>query len=215
MLYYIDMEALVGDPLQKEADQEVCVLFNHYGFTGMFGAAGTAIKNLKSGQAKMMRQLIEGEDYFRSSPQLEFRRHAEEETTGSSSRPEGESEAPSSKTPKSFAPGGKPQEPPKGGPSQGSKGDRRHSSADVGATAKARPAKAMPKAPEPKAMPTDAPRQPPHPPPPSRMQTGRDEQTTYVDDVDMTNDPGQSSQTPINPTKGGKGKGYRSGRKGS
>ena len=75
----------------------MCVLFNHYGFTGMFGAAGTAIKNLKSGQAKMMRQLIEGEDYFRSSPQLEFRRHAEEETTGSSSRPEGESEAPSSK----------------------------------------------------------------------------------------------------------------------
>ena len=221
--HYIDMEALVGDPLNKDTDQEACVVLNHYGFIGLFGAAGVAMRNLKSGHAKMQRQLIEGENYSRSLPQLEFIQPAEEETTGSGNRPGEESEAQSSNAPRVYAPGGKSYEPSKEGPPHGSKGESKRSSANVGATPKAHAAKARPGAPAAKAMPTSedkqppsySPRQPPYPPQPSRMQAGKGKEATNSDDVDMTNEPGQSSQTPINPTRSEKGKGQRSGRKGS
>ncbi len=209
--YYIDMEALIGDPVAKETDGEACVLLHHYGFTNLFGVAKAVLQKIKDKRSKLLRQLVDGEDYTNSLPQLEFMPQTEGGAAGSDNRPEEEPEEKTGNTPRIFAPGGRSYAPPRQESHQTSQGGSRNNSADVGATTKAHPPKAMPSRPEAKQMPsqtTNQPKQPPYPPPPSRLQSGQNDQ--YTDDEE----PGQSSQSPIEP-KGGKGKGRKGNRKGS
>ena len=79
----------------------------------------------------------------------------------------------------------------------------RPESSQTGASAKAHAAKARPDTSRP---------QPPDPPPSRRMQEERREDTTYAEDQDTTNDPGQSSQQPIDPTWNERGRGRGRGR---
>ena len=66
----IDMEALVGDPMNILVDQEVVLLLNQYGFSDLHGPSGKYLRNLKSGTAELHRQIVENEDYQRMVPQL-------------------------------------------------------------------------------------------------------------------------------------------------
>ena len=108
----IDMEALVGDPINTVVDQETVLLLYQYGFTQLYGASAKYLSNMIDGKSNLSRQIVEFEDYRKSVPQLQFA-PPEEDTLekadlGSGSRP---SEAArdvgsSKKTAKVFAPGG-------------------------------------------------------------------------------------------------------------
>eukprot|EP00434_Breviolum_minutum_P045082 symbB.v1.2.040345.t1/scaffold7158.1/size12989/1 len=108
----IDMEALIGDPINTVVDQETVLLLYQYGFTQLYGASAKYLSNMIDGRANLSRQIVEFEDYRKSVPQLQFT--APDEAThdqadlGSGSRP---SEAArdvgsSKKTAKVFGAGG-------------------------------------------------------------------------------------------------------------
>ena len=219
--YSIDMEALVGDPTNQEVDQEITLILNHYGFTEIYGKNGELFKRLKSGRAKLTRQLVENEDYRQSLPQLLHApgaAQAQPEEPGPDTRPGDDKRAEysqPSRPPTAFAPGGVSYEPTRDDPMGRPEVELKPRSETVGATPKAHASKARPTAPEAKPMPGSTRHQPPEPPLPPRMQTGKGSHTTYAESSSSTNEPGQSSQTPINPNQGEKGEGRKGGRKGS
>ena len=209
----IDMEALVGDPINTVVDQETVLLLNQYGFTQLYGASAKYLSNMIDGKSNLSRQIVEFEDYRKSVPQLQFA--PPEEAThdkadlGSGSRP---SEAArdvgsSKKTAKVFAPGGVKYDLPESERAPEKPNiDLRPRSERVGASAKAVPkppaAKSRPQSPAPKAMPSSsssARPNPPTPPPSPRMQAEGGGHGTYTSDQDTTSDTAQSSQTPVNP----------------
>lgn len=201
----IDMEALVGDPLvnKGDIDQELVLIMNQYGLNNFLGPARTMLKNLQEGKSQLLRQLIDNENYAPYIPQLKY---APPQTTdsqsqsaqGSDLRPKGKHGKGHSKSfrePTVYGPGGKSYDlPPR----------ERPESSQTGASAKAHAAKARPDTSRP---------QPPDPPPSRRMQEERREDTTYAEDQDTTNDPGQSSQQPIDPTWNERGRGRGRGRR--
>ena len=209
----IDMEALVGDPINTVVDQETVLLLYQYGFTQLYGASAKYLSNMIDGKSNLSRQIVEFEDYRKSVPQLQFA--PPEEAThekadlGSGSRP---SEAArdvgsSKKTAKVFAPGGVKYDLPESERAPEKPNiDLRPRSERVGASAKAVPkppaAKSRPQSPAPKAMPSSsssARPNPPTPPPSPRMQAEGGGHGTYTSDQDTTSDTAQSSQTPVNP----------------
>ena len=212
----IDMEALVGDPTNTVVDQETVLLLHQYGFTELYGLSAKYISNMVEGKSELSRQIVENEDYRKSVPQL---KHAEPDPKGephdqgdlgSGSRP---SEAAhggekfSTKAPKVYGPGGMQYDPPKSDkPKEKPNVDLRPKSESVGASAKSMPqppaAKSRPQSPAPKTMPSSSSsttRHPPPPPLPNRRQDVREGHDTYADDQNTTNEPAQSSQTPVNP----------------
>ena len=209
----IDMEALVGDPINTVVDQETVLLLYQYGFTQLYGASAKYLSNMIDGKSNLSRQIVEFEDYRESVPQLQFA--APDEAThdqadlGSGSRP---SEAArdvgsSKKTAKVFAPGGVKYDLPESERAPEKPNiDLRPRSERVGASAKTVPqppaAKSRPQSPAPKAMPSSsssARPNPPTPPPSPRMQAEGGGHGTYTSDQDTTSDTAQSSQTPVNP----------------
>ena len=220
--YSIDMEALVGDPTNQEVDQEITLILNHYGFTEIYGENGELLRRLKTGRARLTRQLVENEDYRQSLPQLlhapEAAR-AEPSDPGPDTRPGKEDKAEygqPSRPPTAFAPAGVSYEPTRDDPMGRPEVELKPRSGTVGATPTAHAPKARPSAaPEAKPMPSSAKRQPPDPPPSPRMQTEREGQATYTESSSAANEPGQSSQNPINPSQGEKGKGKKGDRQGS
>lgn len=67
----IDMEALVGEPINKELDQEVVLLLHQYNFSDLRGPNRDYLLNLRHGRAKLHRQTVENEDYAKKIPQLQ------------------------------------------------------------------------------------------------------------------------------------------------
>lgn len=201
----IDMEALVGDSLvnKGDVDQELVLIMNQYGLNNFLGPARMMLQNLKDGKSFLSRQLIENEDYTLYIPQL---RNTPQQSNypqgkgvqGSDHRPKGSGEKGKSKYPKGptvYGPGGKSYDLP---PRESS------DSSQVGANAKAHAAKARPDSSRP---------QPPDPPPSPRMQEeARRGSATYAGDQEAANDPGQSSQQPIDPNPNEKGRGKGRGR---
>ncbi len=216
--YSVDMEALVGDPTNQEVDQEITLILNHYGFTEIYGENGELFKRMKAGKAKLTRQLVENEEYKSRLPQLQFApdtTQPEQEGPGSDTRPGDEAKAEferPSRPPTAFGPGGVSYEPTRDDPMGRPEVELKPRS---GATPKSHAPKARPAAPEAKAMPGSTRRQPPDPPLSPRMQSGKGSQATYAEGSSTANDPGQSSQTLINPSQGEKGEGKKGGRKGS
>lgn len=214
----IDMEALVGDPMNILVDQEVVLLLNQYGFSDLDGPSGKYLRNLKRGTAELHRQIVENEDYQRMVPQLKHAAHdpkdasQEKDSYGSGSRPReltGAQAQNPGKSPRVFAPGGVSYEPPKSDkPAERPEVTLRPNSANVGASAK-HLAKARPESPAPKTMPepssSSSQRQPPQLPLPTRRQTEGGGQTTYASEQSNTTETAQSSQTPINPQTGNQG----------
>ena len=219
--YSIDMEALVGDPTNQEVDQEITLILNHYGFTEIYGENGEIFKRLRDGRAKLTRQLVENEDYQRSLPQLQYApdtTQPEQQDPGSNTRPGDEAKAEfeqPSRPATVFGPGGVSYEPTRDDPMGRPEVELKPRSGTIGATPKSHAPKARPSAPEAKAMPSSTKRQPPDPPPSPRMQSEREGQATYAESSSTANEPGQSSQTPINPSQGEKGKGKKGGHQGS
>ena len=180
----IDMEALVGDPMNILVDHEVVLLLNQYGFSDLHGPSGKYLRNLKSGTAELHRQIVENEDYQRMVPQLKHAAHdpkdasQEKDSYGSGSRPReltGAQAQNPGKSPRVFAPGGVSYERPKSDkPAERPEVTLRPNSANVGASAK-HPAKARPESPAPKTMPepssSSSQRQPAELPLPTRRQT--------------------------------------------
>ena len=78
----IDMEALVGDPLNTITDQEVVLLLNQYGFTDLHGPSGKYLYNLQRGRAEFYRQIVDNEDYQKVVPQLKYAAYDPNESTG-------------------------------------------------------------------------------------------------------------------------------------
>ena len=209
----IDMEALVGDPINTVVDQETVLLLYHYGFTQLYGASAKYIGNLIDGKSELLRQIVEFEDYRKSVPQLQYT--APEDTPndqadlGSGSRPsEADHGKESSKrTAKVFAPGGMQYDLPESERAPEKPNiDLRPRSERVGASAKSVPqppaAKSRPQSPAPKAMPSSSSSTARHPPPPPlspRMQAEGGGHNTYASDQGTTSDTAQSSQTPVNP----------------
>ena len=173
----IDMEALIGDPINTVVDQETVLLLYQYGFTQLYGASAKYLSNMIDGKSNLSRQIVEFEDYRKSVPQLQFA--APDEAThdqadlGSGSRP---SEAArdvgySKKTAKVFAPGGVKYDLPESERAPEKPNiDLRPRSERVGASAKAVPqppaAKSRPQSPAPKAMPSSSSSTRPNPPTP-------------------------------------------------
>ena len=219
--YSIDMEALVGDPTNQEVDQEITLILNHYGFTETYGENGELFKRLKDGRAKLTRQLVENEDYKRSLPQLQFAPETtqpEQEGPGPGTRPGDEAKAEfeqPSRPPTAFGPGGVSYEPTRDDPMGRPEVELKPRSGTIGATPKSHAPKARPAVPEAKAMPGSTKRQPPDPPLSPRMQSGKGSQATYAESSSAANEPGQSSQTPINPSQAEKGGGKKGGHQGS
>ena len=192
--YVLDVEALVGDPMNRETDSELSLILRQYGLSDQHGASGELLARLASGKLPLKRQLVQNEDYSNSTPQLAYDSvHAEkmkyeqelrerEKAKAKESR-EGESGPPRSFVPEGYIPPNDDRGP-------------KSSSSDVGASAKAHAAKARPR----------TPRQPPDPPPSSRMQEEKGKSQQY-DDNQRWYDKGRSYQSPVRPNKGEKGKG--------
>ena len=192
--YVLDVEALVGDPMNKETDSELSLILNQYGLKDQRGASGELLARLASGQLPLKRQLVQNEDYSKSAQQLAYDsvqaaqikaeqalREEQEEKSKESQR--GESGPPRSFVPEGYIPPSDDQGP-------------KSSSSDVGASAKAHAAKARP----------TTPRQPPSPPPSSRMQ-GEKGKSQQQDESQRWYDKGRSYQSPVHPSKGEKSKG--------
>ena len=209
----IDMEALIGDPINTVVDQEAVLLLYHYGFTQLYGASAKYIGNLMDGKSELLRQIVEFEDYRKSVPQLQYTAPEDvpidQADFGSGSRP---SEADrgrgsSKRTAKVFAPGGMQYDLPESERAPEKPNiDLRPRSERVGASAKSVPqppaAKSRPQSPAPKAMPSSSSstaRHPPTPPLSPRMQAEGGGHSTYTSDQGTTSDTAQSSQTPVNP----------------
>ena len=209
----IDMEALIGDPINTVVDQEAVLLLYHYGFTQLYGASAKYIGNLMDGKSELLRQIVEFEDYRKSVPQLQYTAPEDvpidQADIGSGSRP---SEADrgrgsSKRTAKVFAPGGMQYDLPESERAPEKPNiDLRPRSERVGASAKSVPqppaAKSRPQSPAPKAMPSSSSstaRHPPTPPLSPRMQAEGGGHSTYTSDQGTTSDTAQSSQTPVNP----------------
>ena len=209
----IDMEALIGDPINTVVDQEAVLLLYHYGFTQLYGASAKYIGNLMDGKSELLRQIVEFEDYRKSVPQLQYTAPEDvpidQADLGSGSRP---SEADrgrgsSKRTAKVFAPGGMQYDLPESERAPEKPNiDLRPRSERVGASAKSVPqppaAKSRPQSPAPKAMPSSSSstaRHPPTPPLSPRMQAEGGGHNTYTSDQGTASDTAQSSQTPVNP----------------
>ena len=209
----IDMEALIGDPINTVVDQEAVLLLYHYGFTQLYGASAKYIGNLMDGKSELLRQIVEFEDYRKSVPQLQYTAPEDvpidQADLGSGSRP---SEADrgrgsSKRTAKVFAPGGMQYDLPESERAPEKPNiDLRPRSERVGASAKSVPqppaAKSRPQSPAPKAMPSSSSstaRHPPTPPLSPRMQAEGGGHSTYTSDQGTASDTAQSSQTPVNP----------------
>ena len=209
----IDMEALIGDPINTVVDQEAVLLLYHYGFTQLYGASAKYIGNLMDGKSELLRQIVEFEDYRKSVPQLQYTAPEDvpndQTDLGSGSRP---SEADrgrgsSKRTAKVFAPGGMQYDLPESERAPEKPNiDLRPRSERVGASAKSVPqppaAKSRPQSPAPKAMPSSSSsttRHPPTPPLSPRMQAEGGGHNTYTSDQGTASDTAQSSQTPVNP----------------
>ena len=154
----IDMEALIGDPINTVVDQEAVLLLYHYGFTQLYGASARYIGNLMDGKSELLRQMVEFEDYRKSVPQLQYTAPEDvpndQADLGSGSRP-GEADhgkESSKRTAKVFAPGGMQYDLPESerAPEQPNI-DLRPRSERVGASAKSVPqppaAKSRPQSP--------------------------------------------------------------------
>ena len=209
----IDMEALIGDPINTVVDQEAVLLLYHYGFTQLYGASAKYIGNLMDGKSELLRQIVEFEDYRKSVPQLQYTAPEDvpidQADLGSGSRP---SEADrgrgsSKRTAKVFAPGGMQYDLPESERAPEKPNiDLRPRSERVGASAKSVPqpptTKSRPQSPAPKAMPSSSSstaRHPPTPPLSPRMQAEGGGHSTYTSDQGTASDTAQSSQTPVNP----------------
>ena len=214
----IDMEALVADPTNQpgDVDQELVLILNQYGLNNFHGNSMQTFMNLAEGKSKLHRQLIENEDYSRMVPQIQYAPPPPAETQGqgaqgSDARPRDQPrhyQSGSSSGPRVYAPGGKSYEPPPRPKTEEPKDDQQPASNQVGASAKAHPAKARPTQAGEDPKPETPRRRPPSPPPSSRMQEEeRWGSPTYADEQDATREPAQSSQQPINPGKGEKGRG--------
>ena len=212
----IDMEALIGDPTNGIVDQETVLLLHQYGFTELHGLSAKCIKNLTEGKSELFRQIVENEGYRKSVPQLKYAEPEpkgephDQSDLGSGSRPSeaahGGEEIPTT-TPKVYGPGGVQYDPPKPDePMEKPNVDLRPKSESVGASAKPKsqpPAsKSRPQSPAPKTMPSSSSsttRHPPPPPLPARRQDESGGHDPFADDQSTTNEPAQSSQTPVNP----------------
>ena len=198
----IDMEALVGEPTNQDADQESVLILNQHGLNNFHGASRDVFKNLREGRAQLLRQLIDNEDYSINIPHLKYAPPAASDVPsqnpfGSDTRPRNtprSNQALSSGEPIVYAPGGQSYDPPKRDRAEEPQDDPQPESSQVGASAKAHAAKTRPASPEAKSMPEPQRRQPPDPPPSQRMQEERRENTTYAEGPNSTNEPGQSSQ---------------------
>ena len=117
----IDMEALIGEPTNQDADQELVLILNQYGLNNLHGFSSDVLKNMKEGRAQLLRQLIDNEDYSINSPQLKYAPPApsdlpDQNIFGSDTRPKNASscsQARSSGEPTVYAPGGQSYDPPK------------------------------------------------------------------------------------------------------
>ena len=209
----IDMEALIGDPINTVVDQEAVLLLYHYGFTQLYGASARYIGNLMDGKSELLRQIVEFEDYRKSVPQLQYTAPEDvpndQADLGSGSRP-GEvdhGKESSKRTAKVFAPGGMQYDLPESERAPEKPNiDLRPRSERVGASAKSVPqppaAKSRPQSPAPKAMPSSSSSTARHPPPPPlspRMQAEGGGHNTHASDQGTASDTAQSSQTPVNP----------------
>ena len=209
----IDMEALIGDPINTVVDQEAVLLLYHYGFTQLYGASAKYIGNLMDGKSELLRQIVEFEDYRKSVPQLQYTAPEDvpidQADLGSGSRPSeaDRSRGSSKRTAKVFAPGGMQYDLPESERAPEKPNiDLRPRSERVGASAKSVPqppaAKSRPQSPAPKAMPSSSSstaRHPPTPPLSPRMQAEGGGHSTYTSDQGTASDTAQSSQTPVNP----------------
>ena len=70
--YVLDVEALVGDPMNRETDSELSLILNQYGLIDQHGASGRLLTRLTTGQLPLHRQLVANEDYSTSAPQLAY-----------------------------------------------------------------------------------------------------------------------------------------------
>ena len=173
----IDMEALIGDPINTVVDQEAVLLLYQYGFTQLYGASAKYISNLMDGKSGLSRQIVEFEDYRKSIPQLQYaapeEAHHDQADLGSGSRPSeaAHDKESSKKTAKVFALGGMQYDLPESERAPEKPNiDLRPRSERVGASAKSVPqppvAKSRPQSPAPKAMPSSSTSATRHPPPP-------------------------------------------------
>ena len=192
--FVLDVEALVGDPMNRETDSELSLILNQYGLIDQHGPSGDLLDRLKAGKLKLQRQLVINEDYSTSAPQLAYdsvqvaQTKAERAWKEEQERKARESMPEESGPPRSFNPEGYVP------PSHDS--EAKSSSSNVGAVPKAHAAKARPL----------TPRQPPDPPPSSRMQEEKGKSQHY-DEGRGWYDKGRSYQQPVHSNKGEKGKG--------
>ena len=201
--YVLDVEALVGDPMNRETDSEISLILNQYGLIDQHGASGRLLTRLTTGELPLRRQLVTNEDYTTSAPRLAYdpvqvaQMQAEQAERRERERKAKESMPEESGPPRSFNPEG--YIPPDHDP------EAKSSSSNVGASAKAHAAKARP----------PTPRQPPDPPPSARMQEEKGK-SQHHDEGRGWNEKGKSYQQPVHPNKGerskGKGKSSRSGK---
>lgn len=195
----IDMEALVAVPTNQpgDVDQELVLILNQYGLSNFHETSLETFKNLNDGRSQLLRQLIDNEDYSRNIPQLKYAPPTATEAQsqgshGSDLRP-GDSprqqQTRSSRDPTVHAPGGKSYDPPPRPKTEKPKYDQQPESSQVGASAKAHPAKARPEQSEASSTPETPRRQSPDPPPSPRMQEERRESTTYAEVQNTTHEP--------------------------
>lgn len=211
----IDMEALIANPTNQsqDVDQELVLILNQYGLNNFHGVSLQTFMNLKEGKSELRRQLIENEDYSKLLPQIKYAPPTAAETQGqgaqgSDARPRDQPrqhQPESSSGPRVYEPGGRSYEPPTTSKTEDPKDDQPPASSQVGASAKAH-ARHVEAGMDPK---PEAPRpQPPTPPPSPKMQEEeRRRSATCADEQNAAHEPAQSSQQPINPGKGEKGRG--------
>ena len=144
--YVLDVEALVGDPMNRGTDSELSLILKQYGRSDQHGASGELLARLASGKLPLKRQLVQNEDYYsNSTPQLAYdsvqaekmkyeQALREKEKARAKESQEGESGPPRSFVPEGYIPPNDDQGP-------------KSSSSDVGASAKAHAAKARPPTP--------------------------------------------------------------------
>ena len=153
--FVLDVEALVGDPMNRETDFDLSLILNQYGLVDQYGQSGTLLEKLKTGRLKLGQQLVINEDYSTSAPQLAYdsvevaqlkARRREQERRPKESM-QGEAGPPRTFNPEGYIP-----------PRQDT--GAQSSSSHVGAILKAHATKTRP----------PTPRQPPDPPPSTRMQ---------------------------------------------
>ena len=90
----LDVEAMMGDPMNKETDQELILILNQYGLNDFRGPSLALFEKLKSGSMKMTCQLVRNEDYTATVPQLTYdpRGFQTEKAEGSAPGPEAKSQ---------------------------------------------------------------------------------------------------------------------------